>query len=115
MTEARSYVTLKRAAQTLGVHEQTLRNWEKRGVMAPIVEAHLAFKGRAGYDDLLEIETICSREGRVRLRFESRLVLADSGKPVAEGYTVHALTDPSGKPIRLPEWIEDLLKEEEDT
>jgi excisionase family DNA binding protein len=33
MTEAKPYVTLKRAAQTLGVHEQTLRNWEKSGVI----------------------------------------------------------------------------------
>lgn len=86
--------------------------WEKRGVMAPIVEAHLEFKGRAGYDDLLEIETSCSRESRVRLRFASRVSLADSRKPVAEGYTIHALTDPQGKPMRIPEWIEKLLEQQ---
>ena len=33
MSEAQFYVTLKRAAQTLGVHEQTLRNWEQRGLI----------------------------------------------------------------------------------
>ena len=33
MSEAPAYVTLKRAAQTLGVHVQTLRNWEKSGVI----------------------------------------------------------------------------------
>ena len=33
MAEAPSYVTLKRAAQELGVHVQTLRNWEKSGVI----------------------------------------------------------------------------------
>lgn len=84
--------------------------WENHGVMAPIVEADLEFKGRAGYDDMLEIETTCSRESRVRLRFESRVFLADSRKPVAEGYTIHALTDPHGKPMRIPEWIEKLLE-----
>lgn len=88
--------------------------WERRGVMAPLVEASLKFKGRAGYDDLLEIETRCLREGRARLRFESSLKHADSGKPVAEGYTIHALTDPDGKPIRVPEWINGLLTGEED-
>jgi excisionase family DNA binding protein len=36
LAEAPSYVTLKRAAQTLGVHEQTLRNWEKSGVIRMI-------------------------------------------------------------------------------
>jgi excisionase family DNA binding protein len=33
MVEAPVCVTLKRAAEALGVHEQTLRNWEKRGVI----------------------------------------------------------------------------------
>jgi DNA-binding transcriptional MerR regulator len=33
MAETQSYVTLKRAAQALGVHEQTLRSWEKRGLI----------------------------------------------------------------------------------
>ncbi len=87
----------------------TYAEWEERGVMAPIVEANLKFKGRAGYDDLLEIETTCSREGRARLRFESRVVLAETGRPVAEGHTIHALVGPTGKPIRIPEWIAEVL------
>ena len=89
----------------------TYAEWEERGVMAPIVEAHLKFKGRAEYDNLLEIKTVCSREGRARLRFESTLVLAESGRPVAEGHTIHALTDPTGKPIRIPKWIEENILE----
>ncbi|NOX61709.1 MAG: helix-turn-helix domain-containing protein [Chloroflexi bacterium] len=28
-----TYVTLKRAAQMLGVHEQTLRRWERKGMI----------------------------------------------------------------------------------
>ena len=91
---------------------RTYAEWEERGVMAPIVEAHLSFRGRAGYDDLLEIETVCRREGRARLRFESNIVLAGSGKPVAAGYTIHALVDSSGRPVRIPEWIEKALKME---
>ena len=79
--------------------------WEARGVMAPIVESHLKFRGRAGYDDLLSIETIMRREGRVRMKFESNVSLADCGTAVAEGWTIHALTDPDGKPLRIPEWI----------
>lgn len=89
--------------------------WESRGVMAPIIEANLKFKGRAGYDDLLEIETTCCLEGRARLRFESRLKIADSGKPVAEGYTIHALTNSEGKPLRIPEWIGTLINGEDDS
>jgi acyl-CoA thioester hydrolase len=85
--------------------------WEARGVMAPIVESHLKFKGRAGYDDLLNIETTLIRESRIRIRFESKLSLAAGGAPVAEGWTVHALTDPSGRLLRFPDWVEEFFKE----
>lgn len=86
--------------------------WEAEGVMAPIIEANLKFKGRAGYDDLLNIETVCSREGRARLKFESVITMAKTGQPVAEGFTIHALTTPEGKPIRVPEWFNTLLNGE---
>lgn len=86
--------------------------WEERGVLAPIVEANLKFKGRAAYDDLLEIKTACSHEGRARLRFESVIKRAENGQLVAEGHTIHALIDPNGKPIRILDWIDDLLKGE---
>ena len=33
MADSRSYATLKEAARILGVHEQTIRNWGRRGVI----------------------------------------------------------------------------------
>jgi hypothetical protein len=33
MTRIPNYLTLKRAAQMLGVHEQTLRSWERKGLI----------------------------------------------------------------------------------
>jgi excisionase family DNA binding protein len=33
MTEISAPLTLKKAAQQLGVHEQTLRSWERRGLL----------------------------------------------------------------------------------
>ncbi len=38
-----NYLTLKRAAQQLGVHEQTLRSWERRGII------RMARLPRSGY------------------------------------------------------------------
>jgi acyl-CoA thioester hydrolase len=87
--------------------------WESRGIMAPIVESHLKFKGRAGYDDLLAMETVCTQEGRARVRFESIVTQAADGAPVAEGWTLHALTDPNGKPLRPPAWVKEFLEEKE--
>lgn len=88
--------------------------WEARGVMAPIIESHLKFKGRAGYDDLLTMETVMTREGRAKVKFEAKVSQAESGAPVAEGWTIHALTDPDGKPLRFPVWVDEFLKKEGD-
>ena len=33
MAHSSNYFTLKRAAQELGVHEQTLRSWERKGLI----------------------------------------------------------------------------------
>lgn len=84
--------------------------WEKRGVFLPLVEAHVEFKGRARYDDLLRIATSVESFGRARLRFVARIEHAESLQLVARGYTVHALLNPQGLVIRIPEWVFDLLK-----
>jgi len=79
---------------------------ESRGAMLPLVEAHVEFQGRARYDDLLEQVTTVAVSGKARLRFDMSIRHAgDSGKPVASGYTVHAITDTAGKPIRPPAWL----------
>ncbi len=83
---------------------------EARGVLLPVAEAHVKYLGRAGYDDLLEIITTAQMAGRARLRCDARITRAADAAPVAEGYTVHAFTDPAGKPIRPPEWFLQVLQ-----
>ena len=82
---------------------------ETRGVFLPLVEAHVEFRGRARYDDLLQMTTTLSFTGRARVRLDETIVQADTGKPVATGYTVHAFTDCGGKPARPPEWFSQAL------
>jgi acyl-CoA thioester hydrolase len=82
---------------------------ETRGVFMPLVEAHVEFRGRARYDDLLHLTTTLRFTGRARVRLEESIVQANTGKPVATGYTVHAFTDRDGKPVRPPEWFTQAL------
>ena len=82
---------------------------EQRGAMLPLVEAHAEFLGRARYDDLLEMTTVVSWPSRARLRFDMTIVQAAGGAPVARGYTVHAIADPSGKAIRPPAWLTEAI------
>lgn len=78
---------------------------EERGVMLPVVEAHVEYLGRAQYDDELVQATTAAMSGKARVRFDLKIDHAEGGGAVAKGYTVHAVTDTSGKPIRPPQWL----------
>jgi acyl-CoA thioester hydrolase len=78
---------------------------EQRGVLLPLVEAYVKYLGRARYDDLLCLRTTAQFSGKARLRFNVSIAHAHGGKPVVEGYTVHAITDGAGKPMRPPAWL----------
>ncbi len=83
---------------------------EPRGLMLPLVEAHVQYQGRARYDDLLRMTVTAGMSGRATLRFDVTITQADSGAAVAAGYTVHAITDPAGKPIRPPAWFMEAIQ-----
>jgi len=79
---------------------------EANGVLLPLVEAHVEYLGRACYDDELEMTVTGRVSGRARLRFDVEVSHADGAAgEVVRGYTVHAITDRSGRPIRPPEWL----------
>jgi acyl-CoA thioester hydrolase len=82
---------------------------ERRGVFLPLVEAHVEYRGRARYDDLLKMTSRGSRAGQARLRIDVEIVQSDNGAAVARGYTIHAITDTTGKPIRPPTWLTQLF------
>lgn len=78
---------------------------EGRGVFLPLVEAHVVFAGRARYDDLLELTTTLTFEGRARLRCEVAIKQSVGGNGVVRGYTIHAFTSQDGKVLRPPAWF----------
>ncbi len=83
---------------------------ERRGAMLPVIEAHVECVGRARYDDLLDVKAAIGMQGKVRVRFDVEIAHADGGPGVARGYTIHAVVDPDGRPIRPPEWLRDILE-----
>lgn len=86
------------------------RQMESRGVLLPVTEVHVEYFGRAEYDDLLQMEVDVDLAGRARLRFDVRIDHVESDRPVCRGWTVHAITNASGKPIRPPGWIVELVE-----
>jgi acyl-CoA thioester hydrolase len=83
--------------------------WETDGVSLPLIEAHVEYLGKAQYDDLLKIAVSAEMAGRVRMRFDVAIEQDATGQPVCRGYTVHAITDTTGKPIRPPKWLVELF------
>lgn len=78
-------------------------DWEKQGYMLPLVEAHVNYRGRARYDDLLILDVSMIMAGRASLRFD--VCITCNNQPIADGYTVHAIVDPAGRPVRPPAWL----------
>jgi acyl-CoA thioester hydrolase len=82
----------------------TFLQLQEQGVIFPVIECHLRYRGAARYDDLLTIEIWLTELGRVRHTFNYR-VLNHEGRELVEGMTVHACTGLDDKPRRLPEGL----------
>jgi acyl-CoA thioester hydrolase len=85
------------------------RLWESEGLRLPVREAHIEFDGPAQYDDLLRLTTTVSMPSRARVRFDSQVVQDETGEPVCSGWTVHAVIDTQGRPVRPPPWLTELF------
>jgi acyl-CoA thioester hydrolase len=86
------------------------REMEARGALLPVTEAHVNFLGRAQYDDLLKMTSTLSMPTRARIRFDVTIEHAETARLVCTGWTVHAVTDRGGRPIRPPQWLIELIR-----
>lgn len=87
----------------------TVRHWQEKDVIFPVIEARLRFKSPARYDDLLAIEVWPTLVERVRLNFGHR-VTNQHGKLILEAETFHACTGVDEKPKRMPEELAEKLR-----
>jgi len=86
---------------------------EAKGFFLPLIEAHVEYQGRAAFDDLLLLRTTMAMSGKARVRFDMTIVHVpacgetcevsiEECRKVLRGYTVHAVTDQAGRPVRPP-------------
>lgn len=81
---------------------------ERRGFRLVVVEAAAKYLAPAVYDQELEIRTRVAELGGARVVFNYEVT--SNGTRLVEGRTVHACLGPSGRPVRLPEDVVNLLK-----
>lgn len=82
---------------------------EEDGWLLVVIEAHCRYRRPARYDDVLRLRTHLHELGPARLRFGYELVQAADGAAVADGWTVHAAVDRTGRVRRLPDSLRQLL------
>jgi acyl-CoA thioester hydrolase len=87
----------------------TYREMETEALALPVIEAHCEYKLGAKYDDEVEVKTEARQLSPVRLAFDYQIVRRLDGTLLASGHTIHAVLDRSGRPIRLPARVKELL------
>jgi acyl-CoA thioester hydrolase len=87
----------------------TYRAMELEGFALPVIEAHCDYKSSARYDDEIAIVTKARLVSAVRLAFDYTVSRPADSALIASGHTVHATVDRTGRPVRLPARVKELL------
>jgi acyl-CoA thioester hydrolase len=83
---------------------------EAAGYNLPASEVFCRYLTPARYDDLLCIKTCVDEIRNASVRFGYRISDEKSGDIVVTGYTLHACVDDTGKIVRLPSFLKDVLQ-----
>ncbi len=88
---------------------KTFQAWQDEGLIFPVIECRLQYRGPARYDDELEVEVAVLQAEGVRLGFRYRVVRA-GGSVLVEAEIRHVCTSLEERPKRLPESLRDSLE-----
>lgn len=83
------------------------KEMEKKGIMLPVAELNVKYKKPAHYDDVLQVRVAISEWKNASLKFEYEIYDEEFNNVLTTGYTIHAITDLQGKPIRIPTWLKE--------
>lgn len=82
--------------------------FERRGILVPVVSAEVHWRHPARYDDVLAVETRVAQLSPARVTFAYRIVRREDGLLCCEGSTEHGFVGPNGRPVALPKAAPDL-------
>lgn len=94
------------------------KEMEESGVMLPLSETHCKYRIPARYDDELLVKTSVKAMTVARIAFSYQIFRTVDKAMLAEGETVHAFTNRSGKPVNMKKYNSKLfskLKEFEES
>ncbi|CAB1069000.1 thioesterase [Alkalispirochaeta odontotermitis] len=82
---------------------------EENGIFLPVSESHCKYATPARYDDILMIETSLDTKLKAAIKFDYKIYREDGKTLVAGGYTKHPCVDRSGKVVRPPKFLRDII------
>lgn len=77
------------------------KEMEELGVMLPLTETHCKYRIPARYDDELVVKTSIKEITVARIAFSYKLMRTMDEALLAEGETVHAFANKTGRPINI--------------
>ncbi len=86
---------------------RSYKDLEAAQIAMPVIEAHCKYKRPARYEDLLQVQTEVTEMRGASLRFT--YTVRRGTEELAEGYTRHAVIGPDGRPLRIPDFMRDLV------
>ncbi len=78
------------------------RDWEKKGMGIPVVQAHADYRASARFDDEILVKTRVASIGKSSIRFDNEIYKLPEMQLLCAGHTVHALVDRKGKAVPFP-------------
>jgi acyl-CoA thioester hydrolase len=78
---------------------------EKNGIYFVVAELTVKYRRPAVYDEKLDLITTCSKITNARVEHSYRLLRQGTGVLLAEGSSILACVDASGRPRRMPEFM----------
>lgn len=88
----------------------TYKAIEAKGVLLPVSEVYCKFLFPAQYDDVLVIKTSIDNDFKGGIKFVYTITSEDGQKVLVKGYTKHACIDHSGRVIRPPKFLTELIE-----
>ena len=87
-------------------------DFEKEGMIAPVVEVKCNYKEPAQYNDIVTVKTTIENIGSSSIKFKYLIIRKKDEKLLAEGYTVNVFVDmKTKKSIRIPDNLRKALQD----
>jgi acyl-CoA thioester hydrolase len=90
--------------RSLGI---SYRELEAKGFHMMVASAKCDYKSPTRYDDVVRIESSVTEMRSSSMKFDYKLFVND--RLVASGDSAHVFTNTSGRPVRIPEEVRNLI------